>query len=133
MMSALDAMLNSLEGASTASASTSTMANPLQQLFSSIDSNGDGSISQGEMESYIGQLGGTQAQADTLYSALGGTSATGISAQQLAQDSAPAHGGHHHHHHHMEEASQSDPSQNTSSTDTGSTTDTTTADESATA
>jgi Ca2+-binding EF-hand superfamily protein len=92
---------------STTSASTSTMANPIDQLFSSLDTNGDGEISQSEMEGAIENLGGTQDQADALYSQLSQNGSSGIDEQQLASAAAPQHGGgSHHHHHHVGGADQ---------------------------
>jgi Ca2+-binding EF-hand superfamily protein len=86
---------------SSTSASTSTMINPLQQLFSSLDTDGDGEISQSEMEGAIEKLGGTQNQADALYAQLDQNGSSGISEQQLASATMPQRGGggHHHHHH----------------------------------
>jgi Ca2+-binding EF-hand superfamily protein len=96
-------------GTDTPEASTMQAANandPTRQLFSAMDSNGDGVVNQAEMETYIGEKGGTQAQADALFSALnqganGQNGSAGISEQQLAADVAQAqHSGHRHHHHH---------------------------------
>lgn len=99
--------------ATTTSASTS--GSPLDQLFSAMDTNGDDSVSQSEMESYIENLGGSQGEADALYSSLSqvgsssataasSTSSTGIGESQMQsalQQSNPFSGmGHHHHHHH---------------------------------
>ncbi|HWD48672.1 MAG TPA: EF-hand domain-containing protein [Rhizomicrobium sp.] len=103
------------------SASGTTSNSPLDQLFSAMDANGDGSVSQNEMESYIENVGGTQAQADSLFSALSGsssasgstTSTAGISESQMQnalQQSNPFSGmGHHHLHHHGMSASNGDP------------------------
>jgi Ca2+-binding EF-hand superfamily protein len=94
----------------TTTASTSTMANPvstmasaINQLFSAMDTDGDGSVSESEMEGYIEKQGGTQAQADALYTQLDQNSASGVSQQQLAGAVQPpgGGGGHHHHHHHI--------------------------------
>jgi Ca2+-binding EF-hand superfamily protein len=105
----LDALmtLQQLDGSAAGSNSAST-SNPMQQLFSAVDSNGDGSVSQTEMESYIEGVGGTQAQADSLYNAISqngtsaGASSSGISESQMASAASPtqaAQGGGHHHHH----------------------------------
>jgi Ca2+-binding EF-hand superfamily protein len=82
-------------------------SDPVTQAFTSLDSNGDGSISQSELESAITNAGGTSDQADSVYAALGGTDQTGISQDQFAtaaQAGAPPPGGpggaHGHHHHH---------------------------------
>lgn len=78
---------SAVSGTSAAS-SSSTSANPIASLFSSMDANSDGTVSQSEFESYIENLGGTQNQADTLYSQLDQGSSTGLTEQQLAQDAS---------------------------------------------
>lgn len=71
----------------------------VQQLFSAIDTNGDGAISKSEFESYITQNGGTQQEADAIFSQLDPSGTGSINENQLA-DAAKAgrHHGHHHHH-----------------------------------
>ncbi|HEY7976982.1 MAG TPA: EF-hand domain-containing protein [Rhizomicrobium sp.] len=92
----------------TSASSSSSAANPVQQLFSAMDSDGDGNVSQSEMESYIEKQGGTQGQADSLFSTLNqtnsaGGSSSGISESQMAnavsqaQQAHQTHGGHHYH------------------------------------
>ena len=86
-----------------ANTSTSDGADPLQQAFSSIDTNGDGSISQSELETTIQNAGGTASQADSVYSALGGSDSAGVSESQFAgaaQAGGPPPGGAHGHHRH---------------------------------
>lgn len=96
-------------GAQTAPASS---ANPMQNLFNAMDSDGDGKVSQTEMESYLQANGGTQAEADSLYAVLQGagtssttgsssssTSSTGLTESQFASAAGSVHGRHHHHHH----------------------------------
>jgi len=83
--------------AATQTGSAST--DPIQSFFNAMDSNGDGSISQSEMESYITSLGGTQQEADALYSSLQ-PSAGGVSENQLAAAATSGSGQPHHHHHH---------------------------------
>ncbi len=78
--------------------------NRLSNLISAIDTDGDGSVSQSEMESYIEGKGGTQAQADSLFSALNQGNTGNLTQTQLASDLQNAPGpngmhGHHHHHH----------------------------------
>ena len=68
------------------SASSSTSANPIASLFSSMDTDGNGTVSQSEFESYIENLGGTSSEADALYSQLDQGSTSGLTEQQLAQD-----------------------------------------------
>lgn len=72
----------------TSAASSSTTANPIASLFSSMDANSDGTVSQAEFESYIENLGGTQNQADALYTQLDQGSSTGLTEQQLQQDAS---------------------------------------------
>lgn len=79
----------------------------IQQLFSAMDTDGDGKVSQQEMETYITGKGGTQDQADALFSSLtqgasGPDTSGGILEQQLASDVSQAQQAmpHHHHHHH---------------------------------
>jgi Ca2+-binding EF-hand superfamily protein len=96
-------------GSASTSATGSPGSDPLQNLFTAMDSDGDGSVSQSEMESYVQNAGGTTTQADQLYSMLGGTTAStgapassGISEDQMASQlpAQPAAGGAHHGHHH---------------------------------
>jgi Ca2+-binding EF-hand superfamily protein len=109
MMMQNDPTASTTSTASTASTSqnaSNTSQDPLSELVSSIDTNGDGTISQSEMEAYIESKGGTQAQADTLYSSLGKNSEGNLTQAQLSTDlqqagasSASRPHGHHHHHH----------------------------------
>ena len=104
-------MMQAQNGAATSTAgSTSQASNPINQAFASLDTNGDGTISQSEMENAIENAGGTAAEADQVYTALGGTSSAGISQsafQSAAQSGmsslnqmAGLQGADHHHHHH---------------------------------
>jgi Ca2+-binding EF-hand superfamily protein len=85
-----------------ASASAGTSGDPAQQLFSALDSDSDGTVSQSELETYIEKQGGTQQQADSLYSSLNQNGAAGLSENQIAsaaqQGAGASHGRHHHHH-----------------------------------
>jgi Ca2+-binding EF-hand superfamily protein len=71
-----------------------------QNLFSQIDSNGDGSISQGELEQAVTGAGGTKAAADALYAKLDPNNTGSVSEQQFAQAFSQAAPHAHHHHHH---------------------------------
>lgn len=79
------------------SASTG-FSNYAQNLFNSIDTDGDGEISQSEMESAVTAAGGTTQQADALFNDISGGS-NSISENQFASALQQADGGHHHHHH----------------------------------
>lgn len=90
---------------STPQSITDTFQSPLSQLFSTIDTNGDGTISQSEMESFIEGKGGTQSEADALYAGLTQNGTQSLTETQLASDLQSAGGqamhaifGHHHHH-----------------------------------
>jgi Ca2+-binding EF-hand superfamily protein len=104
---------NASTAISTISASTAIgTSDPLQQLISAMDSDGDGTVSQSEMESYIEKQGGTAAQGDALFAGLnqGGTGnltqSTLASDLQQAQSTGAMHGHHHHHHHAAPSADQ---------------------------
>jgi Ca2+-binding EF-hand superfamily protein len=102
--------LQSQNGSDAAATGSAASADPVQKLFSAMDTDGDGEVSQSEMEAYIQKQGGSQAQADSLFSAIDQTNSAsrgsnGISESQMAsamsqaQQVQQAHGGHHHHHH----------------------------------
>lgn len=109
---------NASDGSAPGSGSTSgsTIGTPVQALFSAMDSNGDGTVTQSEMENYIQQQGGTQSQADKLFTTLSQNGAGGISQDQVASDVAQGQKAHHHHHHHQSAEAPSS-SGDTSSTD----------------
>jgi Ca2+-binding EF-hand superfamily protein len=102
---------------SSAPGSGSTAGAPVHALFSAMDSNGDGTVTQSEMETYIQQQGGTQSQADKLFTALTQNGSSGISENQLASDVAQGQKAHHHHHHHQSAEAPPSSSGGTSSTD----------------
>jgi Ca2+-binding EF-hand superfamily protein len=80
-----------------------------QSLFSQIDANGDGSISQSELEQAVTKAGGTKQGADALYAKLDPNGTGSVSEQQFAQSLTQAMPHHHHHHHGGgEQASQTD-------------------------
>ena len=76
---------------------------PVAALFAAIDSNGNGSISQAELEKFIEAAGGTQSQADALYAQLDPSGSGSVSQATLAADLKSGHG-HFHHHHRMDGA-----------------------------
>jgi len=57
---------------------TSATAQAAQSLFSQIDTNGDGSISQTELEQAVTATGGTTQAADALYAQLDPNNTGGI-------------------------------------------------------
>lgn len=81
----------SSDSSSQTSSSSSSSSDPVQNLFSAMDSNSDGTVSQSELESYIENEGGTQSEADSLYTQLNQSgSSNGISEKQLASEAPPA-------------------------------------------
>jgi Ca2+-binding EF-hand superfamily protein len=60
-----------------------------QNLFNKIDSNGDGSITQSELEQAVTTAGGTTKAADALYSQLDPNKIGSVSAQQFSQNLPP--------------------------------------------
>ena len=102
--------LMQMQGAS--GATPTATSDPVQSLFNAMDTDGDGEVSQSEMESYLEKNGATQSQADAVYGALNPNgNASGITESQMASDaqSAAATGptGHHHHHHHHAQSADS--------------------------
>jgi len=99
------------DGADSATSSNS----PLDQVFQAMDTNGDGSVSQSEMETYLEQQGATQGQADAMYASLDQSGSGGVSESQMQtalQQGGQVHhggGGHHHHHGGVSGSSSSDP------------------------
>jgi Ca2+-binding EF-hand superfamily protein len=94
------ANLQSQSGSSPANVSSASGVSPVQQLFSAMDSDGDGEVSQGEMETYVEKQGGTQSKADSLFTSLGQTSGVTESQMQSAVSQAQqAQQGHHHGYH----------------------------------
>ncbi len=67
------------------------------QLFSELDTNGDGQISQSEFETALGNDGVDKSSADALFAKLDSNGDGSISQSELA--SAQHAAGHHHHHH----------------------------------
>src|ERR1700722_20205516 len=70
-----------------------------QNLFSQIDSNGDGSISQSELEQAVTKAGGTKAAADAFYAKLDPNGTGSVSEHQFAHGLSQSMPHHHHHHH----------------------------------
>ena len=98
-MSALLAAQGQSSTATTTPASTSR-SDALKDLFSQLDSNGDGLISKSEFESALGAGGTNIAQADDVFSKMDKNGDGSVSPDEMS--SALGSGkGHHHHHHHV--------------------------------
>ena len=72
--------------------------NVAQQLFSQIDSNGDGSITKADLETAVTKDGGTTKQADALYAKLDPNNTGSVDEQQFQKslNHLTRHGGRHH-------------------------------------
>jgi Ca2+-binding protein (EF-Hand superfamily) len=103
-MSALIAAQGQASGASTTSTSTTTAStdpsSALKDLFSQIDSNGDGQISKTEFENALGAGGTNIAQADNVFNKLDANGDGSVSLDEMSKALQGSHGkgGHHHHH-----------------------------------
>jgi hypothetical protein len=107
----LSALIAAQGDASTSAASgatSSSAADPLQQLFSQIDANGDGQISKSEFEKALGASGSNVATADSMFDQLDKNGDGSISVDEMK--SAPQGGGHHGHSHRVAGSSGSDGS-----------------------
>jgi Ca2+-binding EF-hand superfamily protein len=82
-------------------ATASASANPssaLQDLFSQIDTNGDGQITKSEFENALGAGGTNLAQADDVFNKLDTNGDGTVSSDELSKALRGAHHGGHHHH-----------------------------------
>jgi Tol biopolymer transport system component len=97
-MSALLAAQGQSSTATTTPASTSP-SGALQDLFSQIDSNGDGQISKSEFENALGAGGTNTAQADDVFNKMdkNGDGSVSLDEMSSALKGLGGKGGHHHH------------------------------------
>jgi Ca2+-binding EF-hand superfamily protein len=93
----------------------------VQNLFSQIDGNGDGTISKSELETAVTKAGGSKQGADALYAKLDPNGTGSVSAQQFAQSLFQAMP--HHRHHHAGETGAASASDGSSATGGGSAAD----------
>jgi hypothetical protein len=80
--------------------SSAGSSSPARSLFSQIDTNGDGSISESEFESALGSTGADKTQADGLFSKIDSNGDGSISTDEMQSAMQKAHGGGGGHHHH---------------------------------
>ena len=99
-MSTLLAAQGQSSTATTTPASTSR-SSALQDLFSQIDSNGDGQISKSEFENALGAGGTNIAQADDVFNKMdkNGDGSVSLDEMSSALKGSGSKGGHHHHMH----------------------------------
>ncbi|MBR0696410.1 EF-hand domain-containing protein [Bradyrhizobium lablabi] len=91
----LDAQGQSPQGGSTG---TTSRSDALKDLFSQIDGNGDGKITQSEFENTLGAGGTNIAQADDVFSKLDGNGDGSVNLDEMSQALQGGKGHHHHHH-----------------------------------
>src|SRR5450759_3051404 len=103
-MSALLAAQSQSSTPSTTPAPTSRSA-ALKDLFSQLDSNGDGQISKSEFENALGAGGTNIAQADDVFSKMDKNGDSSVSLDEMS--SALKGGKGHHHHHHVADSNGS--------------------------
>ena len=96
MSALLDAQSKSSSTSSTTSPSSQSASDPLKDLFSQIDGNGDGKITKDEFESALGAGGTNLAQADDVFSKLDKDGDGSVSLDEMA---SALKGGKGHHHH----------------------------------
>jgi hypothetical protein len=110
-MSALIAAQGQSSTATTTPASTSP-SSALQDLFSQIDSNGDGQISKSEFENALGAGGTNIAQADDVFNKMdkNGDGSVSLDEMSSALKGAGGKGGHHHHMHAGDSSGSTDTS-----------------------
>jgi Ca2+-binding EF-hand superfamily protein len=89
ILGALIGLQGQSDSQSSSSSTSSASTDPVQNLFSAMDSDTDGSVTQSELETYLEQVGGTSEQADSLYSLLNTDSEEGISEEEMASQAAP--------------------------------------------
>jgi hypothetical protein len=114
----MEALLAAQSQSTSASAPTSA-ANALQDLFSQIDGNGDGSITKSEFENALGAGGTNTAAADDVFGKLDTNGDGSVSLDELssALQGAAGKGGHHGHHHVASSSASADSSSTDPSSD----------------
>jgi hypothetical protein len=90
--------MNALFAAQSQTSASSASSSLASQLFSLLDTNGDGSISKSELEATLGQNGNTAA-ADSLFAKLDANGDGSVDPSELAS-ALQTKGMHHHGHHH---------------------------------
>jgi hypothetical protein len=97
----MSALLAAQSQSSTSASAPTSQSNALQDLFSQIDTNGDGQITKSEFENALGAGGTNLAQADDVFSKLDSNGDGSISLSELssALKGSQGKGGHHHHGH----------------------------------
>src|SRR5262245_35888921 len=95
----MSALIAAQSQSDTSNAAPTDPSQALQDLFSQIDGNGDGTITEQEFENALGAGGTNIAAADDVFSRLDSNGDGSVSLDELKQALQGA--GHHGHHHHM--------------------------------
>jgi hypothetical protein len=121
MSALLAAQSQSTTATASSATNTSASSDPLQNLFSLIDGNGDGKISKSEFESALGAGGTNLANADSVFNKLDKNGDGSVSLDEMKSALQGKGGGGHHHHAHVGGAgASSDGSGGSDSSGTGS-------------
>ncbi|MDB5492415.1 MAG: EF-Hand, calmodulin [Micavibrio sp.] len=93
---AIKALIGSIQSQLSGTASTDPKEKFAAALFKTLDSDGDGNVTQGEVESAVTKAGGSKEAADALYAKLDPDNTGSVSQQQLAENLPPPspRGGH---------------------------------------
>jgi EF-hand domain pair len=111
----MSALLDAQSKSGTTSSAPTNPSDSLQDLYSQIDGNGDGSITKSEFESALGAGGTNTAAADKVFGELDANGDGSVSLDEMK--SALQGAGHHGHHHTHASSSSSDSSSTDGSTD----------------
>lgn len=95
----LSALIAAQDSSQASSSSATSKSDALKDLFSKLDSNGDGQISKSEFESNLGAGGTNTANADSVFGKLDTNSDGSVSLDELSA-ALKGKGGHGHHHAH---------------------------------
>ena len=98
----MSALIAAQSQSGSATASSASPSDALQDLFSQIDADGNGQISKSEFENALGAGGTNLAQADDVFAKLDQDGDGSVSLDEMKsalQGASGHHGGHHHHAH----------------------------------
>ena len=117
----MSALIAAQSQSGSATASSTSPSDALQDLFSQIDADGNGQISKSEFENALGAGGTNLAQADNVFAKLDqdGDGSVSLDEMKSALQGASGHHGGHHHHSHAAGSGTGDPAgaNGTSNTD----------------
>ena len=112
----MSALIDAQSQSGTTNTAPTNPSDALQDLFSQIDGNGDGSISKSEFESALGAGGTNVAAADDVFGKLDSNGDSSVSLDEM-KNALQGAGGHHGGHHHMHAGGSGEASNADGSTD----------------